>query len=63
MRDKILLFLFIIGLILLCINISGLYLPLRSPDVYQLNAGTNFQINLTEQQVWDVVQNTSIGRK
>ena len=63
MRDKFSSFFFIIGIILVCINVSGFFLPLRSPDVYQLNAGTNFQIDLTEQQVWDVVQNTSIQRK
>jgi hypothetical protein len=63
MREKIIRILFIFGIILACINVSGFFLPLRSPDVYQLNNGTNFQIDLTEQQVWVVAQNTSLERK
>ena len=65
MRDKILLFFFIIGIILVSINVSGFFLPLRSPDVYQqlTRYGTNESITLTEKQVMDIVKNTSMDRK
>jgi hypothetical protein len=65
MKKKLALLFFIIGIILISINISGFFIPLRSPDVYhQLTRyGTNQSITLTEQQVWDIVKNTSMDRK
>lgn len=65
MRDKIFIVFFIIGIILICINVSGFFLPLRSPDVYQqlTKFNKNQGITLTEQQVWDVVKNTTMDRK
>jgi hypothetical protein len=63
MRKTIYLIFFIVGIILLCITIFGYFTPLRSPDVYQLNRGTLFEIDLTEKDAWDIIQNTCVGRK
>jgi hypothetical protein len=66
MRQKISLFLFIIGIILVCINVAGFFLPLRSPELYQLNQlnpDTKHDIILTEQQVQDVIKNNTMDRK
>jgi len=62
MRKKIIIIFFIAGFLLLCINITGFFIPLRSPDISQLN-NTQFGININEQQVFDVVENTSIDRE
>lgn len=63
MLKKLFTFYFVVGIILLCINISGFFIPLRSPDVYLLNANTSMGIEWTEQQVFEVIQNTSMERK
>lgn len=64
MLKKIFILSFVIGIILFGINIIGFFLPLRSDDVYKLNSSFRPQgIHLTEQQVLDIVENTSIERK
>lgn len=62
-HTKIFLVLFIVGFLLVCINISGFILPLRSQEIYRLYEGTTWQIDLSEQQVWDIAKNTSVDRK
>jgi len=62
-KEKIILFFFIIGIILIGINLSSFFLPSRSPEVYELNQGTKMGASLSYQEVSDIIQNTSVPRK
>lgn len=63
MKEKIFIVFFIMGIILIGINISGFFLPSRSHDIYQINYGTKMAASLSYQEVSEIIQNTSVPRK
>jgi hypothetical protein len=56
MLRRLLLSLFIIGLLLLVINISGLFINLRNNDIFQEKFTDNFGIKLSEKQFYSELE-------
>ncbi len=57
MVNKIITRLFLIGLILIGLNITGFFVPLRNPDIYQ-EPNTPFKddITLAEKQLYEIIE-------
>lgn len=55
---------FFIGIFLIIINITGLFISLRNDEIYQEeNTGFKNDITITEEQLYDVINNSNIKRE